>query len=145
MSGKSTKKAGKRQVVGRRTPSKPPQSDLVDSMYPGAKKYGVPVLKNLAFAGIFLACAFVIFPQSDRIARLAQDISTRDEQPKSGNARIVGNNVPIRAVPKINGKILERAVWGDPVEVINKEGEWAQIRSNKKNTTGWISQADLKF
>jgi hypothetical protein len=147
MSGKRAKKVSKARTVGRRSPPNAPQPALSDSIKPGAKKYGVPVLKNLGLAGIVLTCAFVIFSQSDRIARLAQDISpvSRDAEPKSGNARIVGNNVPIRSVPKINGKILERAIWGDPVEVVGREGEWAQIRSAKKNTTGWISQAELKF
>jgi hypothetical protein len=120
---------------------------LSGSIKPGAKKYGVPVLKNIGLAGIALTCAFIIFSQSDRIARLAQDSSPRmrNAEPKGGNARIVGNNVPIRSVPKINGKILERAIWGDPVEVVGKEGEWMQIRSARQNTTGWISQAELKF
>jgi hypothetical protein len=147
MSGKRANKVSKVRTVSRRSPPKAPQPDLSGSIKPGAKKYGVPVLKNIGLAGIALTCAFIVFSQSDRIARLAQEVSpiTRDEVPKTGNARIVGNNVPIRSIPKINGKILERAVWGDSVEVIGKEGEWAQIRSAKKNTTGWISQAELKF
>lgn len=147
MSGKRAKKVSKPRAVSRRSLPRGPQLDLPDSMKPGAKKYGVPVLKNLGLAGVALTCAFVVFSQIDRIARLAQDISpiTRAAEAKSGNARIVGNNVPIRSAPKINGKILERAVWGDPVEVIGTEGEWAQIRSAKKNTTGWIIQAELKF
>jgi hypothetical protein len=147
MSGKRAKKVSKARTAGRRNPPKAPQPDLSDSVNPDVKKYGVPVLKNLGLAGIALASAFIIFSQSDRIARLAQDISpvTRDAEPKGGNARIVGNNVPIRSVPKINGKILERALWGDPIEVVGREGEWAQIRSTRKNITGWISQVDLKF
>lgn len=146
MSGRRTKKATKTQPVRRRNPP-PQESNLPGSVNPNAKKYSVPVLKNLALACIAVALFFAVVSQSDRIASAMQTIPPRvsDAESKASEARIVGNNVPIRAVPKINGKIMERAVWGTSVEVISRDGEWAQIRSGRRGAIGWISQTDLKF
>jgi Bacterial SH3 domain len=142
MSGKKPRKAGRPQ----RKPPAVAKSELPNSANPGARKYGVPVLRNLALAGAILTFAFLLISQSDRIARFAKSDSTGSTEAETiaGAARIVGTNVPIRSIPKMSAKILERAVWGESVEVVGREGEWAQIRSVRK-TTGWISRADLKF
>ena len=63
----------------------------------------------------------------------------------NGTAFISGSNAAIRERPAINGKIIERAVFGSNVELITQEGKWAQVRSPGQNISGWIEKAYLSF
>ena len=63
----------------------------------------------------------------------------------NGTAFISGSNAAIRERPAINGKIIERAVFGSNVELITQEGKWVQVRSPGQNISGWIEKAYLSF
>ncbi len=63
----------------------------------------------------------------------------------TGTAFVSGSNAAIRERPAINGKIIERAVFGSNVELIAQEGKWVQVRSTGQNISGWIEKAYLSY
>jgi len=64
---------------------------------------------------------------------------------KPGIALISRVNAAIREAPRLNAKILDRAVFGSSVDVIGQEHDWAQVRAPAQNVSGWIEKSALNF
>jgi hypothetical protein len=60
-------------------------------------------------------------------------------------AFVSGNNVLIRANPKLNAKIVGKAIFGTSIEVIAYDGNWVQINSPAQNLSGWTEKMRLNF
>jgi hypothetical protein len=64
---------------------------------------------------------------------------------KNIEAIISGNNVVIRETPKLNGKVVSRAIFGTSVEIIEVEEKWAKIHSPGQKVVGWVEKSYLNF
>ena len=60
-------------------------------------------------------------------------------------AMIAGNNVIIRETPKINGKIITRAIFGISVDIIEEDGKWVRINNPGQHVTGWVEKVYLNY
>jgi len=60
-------------------------------------------------------------------------------------AFVSGNNVLIRENPKLNSRVLGKAIFGTSVDVTASDGKWIQIKSPAQNLSGWTERASLNF
>ena len=80
-----------------------------------------------------------------KVPRLVNKNSNEQSHQAKTTAMISGNNVIIRETPKINGKIITRAIFGISVDIIEEEGKWVRINNPGQHVTGWVEKVYLNY
>lgn len=113
------------------------------SLTTGYKKYQLET--NIKNSGINNQISEDIATQKIKIINSPTDHAITGSSKINSEAMISGNNVLIRETPKINAKIVKRAVFGSLVEVIDQEGKWVKISNPGQQFTGWVEKIYLNF
>jgi hypothetical protein len=81
----------------------------------------------------------------DQSKKSKNEASDAEFAPKGTTAFVSDNNVLIREKPKINAKILGRAIFGTSIEVLMLDGKWPRIYSSAQDLSGWTEKSGLNF
>jgi hypothetical protein len=138
-------------------------------------KYGYAVGKNVVIASALLAAAYLSLsffnrptrpfnspsvdkahldrppPKKTKQATVDQEQTKKSRNdasqrlPDGMTALISDNGVLVRESPKLNAKVLDRAIFGTSVDVVELDGKWVKIHSSAQNLDGWTEKSRLNF